>query len=155
MKPLSVFLAFIFGLFILLVFPYLFIKLNLYLSLPVLTVSLLKILGAFFILIGFTFHLYCIRLFRLFGKGTPVPIEPPKKLVVRGIYKYTRNPMYVCLSLDLFGYFLLFGHISLLLYLLIAWLSFHLFIIFYEEPILKIKFGKDYIDYCKNTPRWL
>ena len=155
MKFSSILLAFVFGLFILVVFPYLFIKLNLYLSLPIFTVTPLKILGVLFVLIGLSFHLYCIGLFRFIGKGTPVPTEPPKKLVIKGIYKYTRNPMYICLMIDLFGYFLFFGYSTLIFYFLIIGFSFHLFVISYEEPILKKQFGKDYIDYCKKTPRWL
>jgi len=155
MRFTSLITALTFGFFILFLFPFIFIRLNILFSLPVFSVFSLKIVGIIFILIGVSFHLYCIGLFYFIGKGTPVPIEPPKKLVVKGIYKFTRNPMYICLLLDLLGYFFLFGYLSLLFYLLIVSISFHLFVTFYEEPILKKQFGKDYIDYCKNTPRWL
>ncbi len=155
MKSLTVLLAIIFGLSVLIIFPYIFFQLNSYFSLPIFSYFPLKVLGMILILIGGSLYLYCFSLFHFLGKGTPVPIEPPKKLVIKGVYKYTRNPMYISLLIILLGYFLYFGHLSLFFYFLFIMIFFHLFVVFYEEPALKKKFRNSYIEYCKKTRRWL
>lgn len=155
MKLLTILLAFIYGLLILFIFPLIFIQLNTIYSLTVYSFLLLKILGICLVLFGISIWVYCVGLFHFIGKGTPVPVNPPKKLVIKGVYKYTRNPMYISALIILFGYFLFFGHLSLLLYLFLIAIFFNLFVLFYEEPILKKRFGKKYIEYCKNAPRWL
>lgn len=111
--------------------------------------------GTIFIFFGIVTWLHCVALFFSFGKGTPVPTNPPKILVTKGIYKYSRNPMYLSVLIILFGYFFLLGHLLLLLYPVLAALFFHLFITLYEEPTLEKKFGRDYIEYCNKIPRWL
>jgi len=155
MKLITLLLALLYGLFVLAIFPLVFIKINDYFSFPIYSNSLIKYLGIVLIILGGLFWLYCINLFLLIGKGTPVPISPPKKLVVSGLYKLSRNPMYVNTLVILFGYFLFFGQISLLIYISLVFLFLHLFVIFYEEPTLKRKFGKDYFNYCNKVPRWL
>ncbi|OGF99569.1 hypothetical protein A2Y99_04355 [Candidatus Gottesmanbacteria bacterium RBG_13_37_7] len=154
MNRLTLLIALFYGLNILIVFPLLFILLNTYFSLPVYSFNMLKYLGVIFLLIGTISWFHCVILFISSGKGTPVPTDPPKNLVTKGIYKYTRNPMYLSVLVILFGYFLLFGHLLLLIYPIIAFLFFHLFITLYEEPILRKKFGQDYIRYCQKIPRW-
>jgi protein-S-isoprenylcysteine O-methyltransferase Ste14 len=94
-------------------------------------------------------------MFYFIGKGTPVPIDPPKHLVIKGIYKRTRNPMYLSVLIIIFGYFLFFGHLALLMYLASLAGFFHLFVVLYEEPTLKKKFGKSYFRYLKEAPRWI
>jgi len=155
MKITSIILMFIFGLVTVIFFPIGFIYLNNYYSFPILTNIFLKPLGLIFILLGGGIDLHCIYLFFQKGKGTPVPIDPPKKLVIKDIYKYSRNPMYIVLMLIILGEFLFFGHLLLLFYLLLIFLSVNLMVIFYEEPTLKKKFGKNYLEYYKKTPRWL
>ena len=104
---------------------------------------------------GASFVLHSTFLFFSLGKGTPVPVEPPKKLVIKGLYKYTRNPIYIAYFLIFLGEFLLFGHILLFLYLLLAVIFFHTLVIYHEEPILKKRFGKSYHKYMEKVPRWI
>jgi protein-S-isoprenylcysteine O-methyltransferase Ste14 len=147
--------AVIYGLFILLVFPLLFIKLNNMFSLPKFSFFSFKILGLALIIAGSIFWLYCIGIFKLIGKGTPVPIQPPKALVVQGLYKYTRNPMYISTLAVVLGYFFFFGHTSLVVYLFLLFIGLHLFVVLYEEPTLTNKFGKQYKNYCSKVKRWI
>jgi len=93
--------------------------------------------------------------FAIQGLGTPAPVAPPQHLVVTGLYRYARNPMYVAVSSLIFGQGLLFGSVSLLEYGLVVWLGFFAFVVLYEEPTLRGKFGKEYGDYCARVPRWL
>jgi protein-S-isoprenylcysteine O-methyltransferase Ste14 len=89
------------------------------------------------------------------GRGTPVPIDPPKELVVTGFYRYVRNPIYLGVLSIFLGHFLWFGYWSLLIYGLFAFIGVHLFIVLYEEPTLKRRFGAAYEDYFKKVPRWI
>jgi len=93
--------------------------------------------------------------FLIQGRGTPAPIDPPKELVVTGFYRYVRNPMYVGIFLILLGHFLWFQSIWLLVYMVIAFLTVHLFVTLYEEPTLKRTFGAAYEGYIKRVPRWI
>ncbi|MFA5136008.1 MAG: isoprenylcysteine carboxylmethyltransferase family protein [Patescibacteria group bacterium] len=155
MRYFSLILAFLYGSFILLIFPFLFTRLNHLLLLPVYGSPFIKLLGLGFMLLGGAVWLRCINLFRLIGKGTPVPVRPPRKLVESGLYKRSRNPMYINTLLVLLGYFFYFGHVSLLGYTILVFLFFHLFVVYYEEPTLRRKFGKRYLGYCNRVPRWL
>ena len=105
--------------------------------------------------IGGTIVLWCFWDFIAVGQGTPAPIDPPKELVEAGLYRYTRNPMYVGVLMMLLAHFLWFGYWSLLIYVLCFFIAFHVFIIKYEEPTLTKKFGKAYKDYLKRVPRWI
>lgn len=106
-------------------------------------------------LLGSLIILWCFRDFTFQGHGTPVPMDPPKELVVTGLYRYTRNPIYVGVISIFLGHFLWFGYWRLLIYVVLAFLGVHLFVIFYEEPTLRRKFGAAYEDYLKRTPRWI
>lgn len=106
-------------------------------------------------IIGFITLLRCFWGFVQKGKGTPAPLDPPKELVVAGLYKYVRNPMYVGAFLINAGYFLWFGYWNLLFYLMAHSLMVHLFVTLYEEPHLKKIFGASYEEYLKGTPRWI
>jgi protein-S-isoprenylcysteine O-methyltransferase Ste14 len=88
-------------------------------------------------------------------RGTPAPIDPPKELVVRGLYRYVRNPMYVGVLSVLIGEALLFESARLFWYGAAVFLLFNLFVILYEEPALGRKFGKSYQDYRAAVGRWL
>ena len=101
------------------------------------------------------FLLQCIWGFVVYGKGTLVPIDPPKHLVLCGLYKYTRNPMYIAVIGVLLSEVILFKSLHLLLYLIIGIVVLHLFVVFYEEPKLRAQFGEDYQKYCKSVPRWM
>ena len=155
MKLQTVLIALLYGLTTLILLPRLFIWLNTQLSLPTYSFLVMKIIGAVIIFLGGIVWLHSIMLFIFTGQGTPVPTQSPKKFVEKGAYKYTRNPMYICVLIILFGYFLIFGQILLLANLILMAVFFHLFVVFYEEPILKKKFGNEYLEYCKKVPRWL
>jgi protein-S-isoprenylcysteine O-methyltransferase Ste14 len=93
--------------------------------------------------------------FAVFGRGTPAPIDPPKKLIVRGLYRYTRNPMYLGVLTAILGWAILFRATILVFYAMAVGACCHLFIVFYEEPHLQRKFGKDYDEYRAQVNRWL
>jgi len=99
--------------------------------------------------------IWCFWDFLVKGRGTPAPIDPPKELVISGLYNYVRNPMYVGVYLALIGHFLWFGFWSLLVYAVVVGIAFNIFIISYEEPNLEKRFGAAYEDYCKRVPRWI
>ena len=105
--------------------------------------------------IGTTVLIWCFWDFLVKGKGTPAPIDPPKELVVSGLYRYVRNPMYVGILLVILGHFLWFGFWNLLIYAAVVFAAFSAFVIFYEEPTLKRNFGAAYEDYLKEVPRWI
>lgn len=93
--------------------------------------------------------------FAAFGSGTPAPIDAPKHLVVRHLYQYTRNPMYVGVVTVILGWTALFRALDLVLYSIVVAGCFNLFIRLYEEPHLKQLFGQEYEDYCVHVDRWL
>ncbi len=155
MKTKSFILGIIFALSIWVIFPYFFIKLNDYFSFPIINYFQLRIIGILVILISLSSVVYSTLIFKLKGEGTPIPTEPPKKLVIRGLFKYTRNPMYLSHLLVFLGEFLIFGRILLLLYLILAFFGFNLLVTKWEEPQLKKRFGIEYGDYLKKVPRWL
>lgn len=105
--------------------------------------------------IGGCMILWCFWDFLVKGHGTPAPMDPPKELVVTGLYNFVRNPMYVGVLLMLIAHFLWFGYWSLLMYTGFFFLAFHIFVLSYEEPTLKKKFGADYEDYLERVPRWM
>lgn len=105
--------------------------------------------------IGFITLVWCFWDFAQKGKGTPAPIEPPKELVISGLYQYIRNPMYIGVFIILLGHFLWFGYWNLLIYAGVFLIPVHLFVTLYEEPHLKKTFGVSYEEYLKKTPRWI
>lgn len=84
-----------------------------------------------------------------------MPIDPPKELVARGLYRYVRNPMYVGIVAILIGEALLFMSSRLFQYTVLAFSFYFLLVLIYEEPALRAKFGESYRQYCKVVPRWL
>jgi protein-S-isoprenylcysteine O-methyltransferase Ste14 len=93
--------------------------------------------------------------FALQGLGTPAPIAPTQNLVVTGLYRYVRNPIYVALVAVILGQAVLFGDQRLLGYGALIWLAFHIFVLAYEEPTLRQSYGAEYESYCANVPRWI
>jgi protein-S-isoprenylcysteine O-methyltransferase Ste14 len=120
-----------------------------------LQIGILRYLGVIPILLGAAMYFRCAWDFTFTGKGTPAPIDPPKELVVQGLYRFVRNPMYVGVFLLLLGETLLFESRVLFEYAAVVFLLFHLFVVLYEEPILKRKFGESYQRYYDAVPRWL
>jgi len=107
--------------------------------------------------LGFAVALRCVWDFGWTGRGTPVPVVPPQRLVVVGFYRYVRNPMYVGFAVGWIGLWIVFGRASLaaIVGVAAAALAVHLFVVFYEEPTLHRKFGADYDLYRRNVGRWL
>ena len=93
-------------------------------------------------------------LFTLIVPG-PAPIDAPKKLVVRGLYRHSRNPMYVGVLITILGWAALFGSFHVVLYAVVIAACFHAFIVFYEEPRLQAEFGDEYQRYRAGVGRWL
>jgi protein-S-isoprenylcysteine O-methyltransferase Ste14 len=97
----------------------------------------------------------CIVTFALVGKGTPAPFDPPRRLVVRGPYRFVRNPMYLGAALAMAGAALYYQSLALLAYVAVFLLATHVFVGAYEEPTLRREFGSDYAAYCTHVHRWL
>jgi protein-S-isoprenylcysteine O-methyltransferase Ste14 len=117
---------------------------------------LLRCLGFLFIAAGCAIYLHTAFWgFALHGRGTPAPIAPPKKLVVEGLHRYVRNPMYIGVLLIVFGQAVLFWWPPLAGYGVAVWLAFYLFVLFYEEPALQKQFGDEYEAYRRRVPRWI
>ena len=117
--------------------------------------TVLRLFGLAPLLVGFGIYLRCAYDFAAKGRGTPAPIDPPKALVRSGLYRYTRNPMYVGIMLILLGEAIGFASATLLFYASVVFLGFNAFICFYEEPTLRRLFGESYSRYCAEVPRWL
>ena len=98
---------------------------------------------------------WCLWAFAALGQGTPVPIDAPKRLVVRGLYRATRNPLYVGVLSVAWGWAILFQSTRLAIYALLAGVGFHLFVVLYEEPRLRRQFGAEYKRYYEQVGRWL
>ncbi len=93
--------------------------------------------------------------FALRGKGTPAPIDPPKTLVVEGPYRVVRNPMYWAVTFVMLGEALAFRSAALAELAMAFFAGTMLFVLLYEEPALRRKFGAEYEAYCRQVPRWL
>lgn len=104
---------------------------------------------------GSAILLHCIRQFAVTGHGTLSPLDAPIRLVTQGLYRYSRNPMYVGVMLILTGETVLFRSLPLLAYAGVCFLFFNLGIACYEEPRLRRQFGREYEAYCQQVGRWL
>lgn len=111
-------------------------------------------LGCLLILLGVPVLLEAFVRFALYGRGTPAPYMLTERLVITGSYRYVRNPMYVAIISTVVGQALLLGQRALLTYALVLWASFHAFVVWYEEPSLKRRFGQQYEAYCAAVRRW-
>ena len=114
-----------------------------------------RFFGLIPILIGVVIYVWCAGEFTFAGQGTPAPFDPPRELVVKGPYRYVRNPMYVFVALALIGEAIFFGATILLLYAAIAIGFLHLWVLLYEERSLKRRFGAPYERYCRKVSRWI
>lgn len=112
-------------------------------------------LGLLIAVLGTAVLLVCIARFATEGRGTLSPLDPTKRLVVKGLYKYSRNPMYVGVMLILIGEAILFRSLWLAAYAIVSFIAFSLFIRLHEEPRLRRDFGEDYQAYKKKVTRWL
>lgn len=107
------------------------------------------------IAVGVPVLLECFTRFALEGIGTPAPVFPTRRLVVKGAYRFVRNPMYVSVLAIILGQALLLDSIGIAVYATCVWLVAHLFILAYEEPTLRNTFGTEYEAYLSHVPRWI
>ncbi|HET7293867.1 MAG TPA: isoprenylcysteine carboxylmethyltransferase family protein [Vicinamibacteria bacterium] len=113
-----------------------------------------QLAGLALVLVGACLALWCILAFALIGRGTPAPFDPPRRLVVRGPYRFVRNPMYLGAALALAGAALVYASAALLGYAALFLVVTHLFVVAYEEPTLLETFGEEYAAYCRRVRRW-
>jgi protein-S-isoprenylcysteine O-methyltransferase Ste14 len=114
----------------------------------------LRALGVLLILAALPLFASFLLRFVREGLGTPAPIAPTRRLVVGGPFRWVRNPGYVAVVALVVGQGLLFASGSLLVYAALLALGFHLFVVGYEEPTLRRRFGAEYDEYCRRVPRW-
>ena len=114
-----------------------------------------RAVGVLLILVGLPGLVDSFARFALQGLGTPAPVAPTKNLVVTGLYRYVRNPIYVAVVAIILGQAILFGDWRLVLLGALFWLAFHLFVVAYEEPTLQRTFGAEYEAYRANVQRWI
>src|SRR5215813_13192270 len=117
--------------------------------------DLTRILGGILIIVGVPGIVDSFARFALQGLGTPAPIAPPQKLVVTGLYRYVRNPIYVAVVAIILGQAILLGDWRLVWYGALFWTFSHGFVVAYEEPTLKETFGAEYEAFRTNVPRWI
>ena len=113
------------------------------------------LLGLAAIGFGVAFLASCIWQFAYMGRGTLSPADPPTTVVVRGPYRYVRNPMYLSVTAIVLGEALLARSMALLVYWAIWFLAANIFVVAYEEPALRRQFGPAYEEYTRRVPRWL
>ena len=111
--------------------------------------------GIFVFVIGFIIMLSCIISFAVKGRGTLSPVDPTKRLVITGLYRFSRNPMYVGVIMILIGEAIFFQSASLWMYSLFVLMAFNIFILLHEEPRLRKVFREQYNQYCKKVRRWI
>ncbi|MCG5214114.1 methyltransferase family protein [Streptosporangium sp. KLBMP 9127] len=114
----------------------------------------LRILGAALALAGVVVLIQAFTRFVVEGFGTPVPIAPTEHLVVGGVYRYVRNPMYVAIFATVAGQALIFGSLALVLYGVVMAVPPVAFVRWYEEPVLRRRFGEEYDRYRAAVPGW-
>jgi protein-S-isoprenylcysteine O-methyltransferase Ste14 len=114
-----------------------------------------RFVGGLLIAGGALLYFACLWDFTFAGRGTPAVWDPPVVFVCKGPYRFVRNPMYLAIVGILLGETLFFRS------MILAWMAlgfavgFHLFVVFYEEPALRQRFGASYEHYCSHVSRWL
>ena len=115
-----------------------------------------RLLAAIPSVLGFSVALRCVWDFAWTGRGSPAPFAPPQRLVVVGFYRHLRNPIYVGAAAGWIGLWIVFGRASWtgITFAIAGMLGVHSFVVYYEEPTLRKKFGASYEEYCRNVRRW-
>ncbi len=122
---------------------------------PFFGLELLRWLGGALIAAGLVYLLEAFGRFAIQGLGTPAPVYPTKSLIVTGVYRHVRNPMYVAVLSIIVGQGLLFGAPWVFAYAAVIWLMFHAFVVAYEEPTLRRTYGEAFEAFRANVPRWI
>ena len=117
--------------------------------------GLRPVAGIMLLAFGTVGYLWCQWEFATFGRGTPAPIDPPKRLVIRGLHRYVRNPIYLSALTVVVGWAAYLSSPALLLYAGALWIGFHAFVVSVEEPDLRRRFGESYVQYCRQVRRWM
>lgn len=120
-----------------------------------LAVDILSVIGALFIAVGVFILALTISMFIRLGRGTLAPWSPTKKLVVSGIYSHTRNPMITGVLLCLLGESMMFHSVNIFTWFILFFLINNIYFTLFEEPSLTKRFGKEYLEYKRNVPRWI
>lgn len=115
----------------------------------------LQLFGLLCIAAGALLLAACIVEFARRGRGTLSPLDPPRRLVVQGLYRYVRNPMYLSVTTIVLGEALWIGSSELAIYWAVWFASAHLFVVGYEEPYLRQHFGESYDEYARRVRRWI
>lgn len=115
---------------------------------------IVQAIGALLILVGTGVLVHAFTRFVVEGSGTPAPAAPTSRLVVGGLYRYVRNPMYLAVLTVILGQAILLGARSLLGYGAVVGVMFVLFVRVYEEPTLTAQYGAEYQAYCRAVPAW-
>ena len=110
--------------------------------------------GAVLVVAGAGVLLHAFGRFVVEGRGTPAPVAPTERLVVGGLYRHVRNPMYVAVGATIVGQALLLGRPWLLAYAAAFWLVVAAFVRGYEEPTLSARYGEQYAEYRRAVPAW-
>jgi protein-S-isoprenylcysteine O-methyltransferase Ste14 len=126
-----------------------------YIAPPFFGLPAFRIAGGVLMALGLAGLLDSFLRFALQGLGTPAPILPTRHLVVAGLYRYVRNPMYVAVVSLILGQGLLFGNVRVLGYGCLVWVLFHAFVLLYEEPVLSATYGAEYEAFRARVPRWI
>jgi protein-S-isoprenylcysteine O-methyltransferase Ste14 len=115
----------------------------------------LRVIGGLLVPVGALVLFDSFARFAIQGLGTPAPVFPTRHLVITGLYRYVRNPMYVAVVAVIIGQGLILGNVCVLAYGALVWLGFHLFVIACEEPTLRATFGPEYESFCRGVSRWI
>jgi protein-S-isoprenylcysteine O-methyltransferase Ste14 len=115
----------------------------------------LRLAGLPFMAVGGAALVWCVYDFARVGRGTLAPVDPPTVLVRTGLYRYVRNPMYVANVVTLLGEAVYFESSAILRWLAAVAIAFVVFVLLYEEPALRRRFGASYDDYCACVPRFI
>jgi protein-S-isoprenylcysteine O-methyltransferase Ste14 len=118
------------------------------------TIEKPQVVGMVIGAVGAAVALWCIFTFATIGRGTPAPFDPPRRLVIRGPYRFVRNPMYIGAGLAIASAALFYESLPLLGYAGLFFLATHVFVVGYEEPTLRRTFGQEYEAYCRQVGRW-
>jgi protein-S-isoprenylcysteine O-methyltransferase Ste14 len=114
----------------------------------------LRVVGVLLIAAGAAVLIEAFLRFALQGLGTPAPVAPTEHLVVGGLYRYVRNPMYLAVAATIVGQALVLGQPVLLAYAALFLATVWAFVHWYEEPTLSHQFGSEYDDYRQRVPGW-
>jgi protein-S-isoprenylcysteine O-methyltransferase Ste14 len=114
-----------------------------------------RVAGALVILAAHVFLVPLVASFVIHGRGTHAPIDPPRRMITRGIYRNVRNPMYLLYMIVIAGEAIAYRSFLLLAYAGVFWLLAHLLVVGAEEKSLRRRFGDEYDAYCRKVPRWI